>query len=91
LSLVGKFLDDQLIKIGGLNNTKRSPNIHLMGDFNFPAIDWNENTGPNSKHICQSEGQAFIDILNDHHMEQMVDGLSWSLYQQPKRVVIHRT
>jgi hypothetical protein len=24
-------------------------------------------------------------------MEQMVDGLSWSLYQQPKRVVIHRT
>ena len=41
-----------------------------MGDFNFPAIDWNENTGPNSKHICQSEGQAFIDILNDNHMEQ---------------------
>ena len=44
-----------------------------MGDFNFPAIDWNENTGPNSKHICQSKGQAFIDILNDHHMEQMVN------------------
>jgi hypothetical protein len=33
---------------------KKSPNIHLMGDFNFAAIDWNENTGPNSKHICQS-------------------------------------
>jgi hypothetical protein len=49
-----QLLDDQLIKIGGLNNTKKSPNIHLMGDFNFPAIDWNENTGPNSKHICQS-------------------------------------
>jgi hypothetical protein len=65
-----QLLNDQLIKIGGLNNTKRSPNIHLMGDFNFPAIDWNENTGPNSKHICQSEGQAFIDILNDNHMEQ---------------------
>ena len=44
-----------------------------MGDFNFAAIDWNENTGPNSKHICQSGGQAFMDILNDHHMEQMVD------------------
>jgi hypothetical protein len=54
------------------NNIKKSPNIHLMGDFNFPAIDWNENTGPNSKHICQSEGKAFIDILSDHHMEQMI-------------------
>jgi hypothetical protein len=69
-----QLLDDQLIKIGGLNNTTKSPNIHLMGDFNnFPAIDWNENPGPNSKHICQSGGQAFIDILNDHHMEQMVN------------------
>ena len=38
----------------------------IIGDFNFPTIDWENNSGENK---CR----PFLDSLNDKFLQQMVD------------------
>lgn len=68
-----KLLREQLSKIQTQSPKNKIPNIHLLGNFNFPSIDWDTKTGKNGKVLSQTDGQAFVDILNDHHIEQLID------------------
>ena len=55
--------DDLLYK--GLNNSAKN-NVLIMGDFNYPDIDWDTNTS--SRH-----GKRFLDTINDNFLIQNVN------------------
>ena len=38
----------------------------IIGDFNFPTIDWENNS-------CENKCRPFLDSLNDKFLQQMVD------------------
>ena len=65
-----KSLESQLEKIKGIHKGNKPPSVHILGDFNICDIVW-----PDSKSgspLSRSEGEKFIEILNDHHLEQLV-------------------
>lgn len=47
----------------------RLPFILIAGDFNYPLINWETDSVPS-----HSDGQPFLDILNDFHIQQLVEG-----------------
>ena len=51
---------------------KKLPSAHVLGDFNFKDIDWQDILSKSDSTLCLSEGQILIDIKNDHGLEQMV-------------------
>ena len=61
-----------------IDNTLKSrkheqPYIHIMGDFNYPKIDWEELVNKvDGSCLCDSEGQSLIDIMNEASMEQLI-------------------
>ena len=46
----------------------RLPEIVIAGDLNYACIDWLTCSA-----TCVSSGGNFVDILNDHHLQQIVD------------------
>ena len=51
----------------------RLPSVHILGDFNFRDIVWPDRLNKNGTMLSQSEGQVFVDIMNDHGLEQLVN------------------
>ena len=51
---------------------KKLPSVHVLGDLNFRDIDWPDRRNKLESESSQSEGQMLIDIMNDHHLEQLV-------------------
>ena len=48
------------------------PSVHILGDFNFCDIVWPDRLSKSGSQLSPSEGEKFIAILNDHHLEQLV-------------------
>ena len=45
---------------------------HILVDFNFCDIVWPDRLSKSGSPLSLSEGEKFIEILNDHHLEQLV-------------------
>ena len=48
--------------------TKSPPRLFIAGDFNFGKINWTNMSAPSV-----AEGRGFLDILNDFHLQQLVE------------------
>ena len=48
------------------------PSVHILGDFNFCDIVWPDRLSKSGTPLSLSEGEKFIEILNDHHLEKLV-------------------
>ena len=46
------------------------PIVNILGDFNFCDIVWPDRLSKSGSPLSLSEGEKFIEILNDHHLEQ---------------------
>ena len=53
--------------IRNINSTQVYSHVLVVGDFNFPDIDWN------TWNSCDQFCQEFIESLRDSYLEQMVD------------------
>ena len=60
------------IKIKGIHKGNKPPSVHILGDFNFCDIVWPDRLSKSGSPLSRSEGEKFIEILNDHHLEQLV-------------------
>lgn len=45
----------------------KPPIIIIAGDFNYPNINWKLPS-----HISNSSGQCLVNVLDDHHLQQLV-------------------
>ena len=62
----------QLEKIKDIHKGNKLPSVHILGDFNFCDIVWPDRLSKSGSPLSPSEGEKFIEILNDHHLEQLV-------------------
>ena len=62
----------QLEKIKDRHKGNKLPSVHILGDFNFCDIVWPDILSKSRSPLSLSEGEEFIAILNDHHLEQLV-------------------
>ena len=62
----------QLEKIKDIHKGNKFPSVHILGDFNFCDIVWPDRLSKSGSPLSLSEGEKFIEILNDHHLEQLV-------------------
>ena len=62
----------QLEKIKDIHKGYKLPSVHILGDFNFCDIVWPDRLSKSGSTLSLSEGEKFIEILNDHHLEQLV-------------------
>ena len=62
----------QLEKIKDIHKGNKLPSVHILGDFNFCDIVWPDRCSKSGSPLSLSEGEKFIEILNDHHLEQLV-------------------
>ena len=53
-------------------NAINHPSVHILGDFNFCDIVWPDRLSKSGSPLSLSEGEKFNEILNDHHLEQLV-------------------
>ena len=67
-----KSLESQLEKIKDIHKGNKPPSVHILGDFNFCDIVWPDRLSKSGSPLSLSEGKKFIEILNDHHLEQLV-------------------
>ena len=69
-----KSLESQLEKIKDIHkgNNPPPPSVHILGDFNFCDIVWPDRLSKSGSPLSLSEGEKFAEILNDHHLEQLV-------------------
>ena len=67
-----KSLESQLEKIKDIHKGNKPPSVHILGDFNFCDIVWPDRLSKSGSPLSLSEGKEFIEILNDHHLEQLV-------------------
>ena len=67
-----KSLEIQLEKIKDIHKGNKPPSVHILGDFNFCDIVWPDRLSKSGSPLSLSEGVKFIEILNDHHLEQLV-------------------
>ena len=74
LDLQLKSLESQLEKIKDIRVHKgnKRPSVHILGDFNFCDIVWPDRLSKSGSPLSPSEGEKFIEILNDHHLEHLV-------------------
>ena len=63
-------LKNQLEKIKDIHKGNKPPSVHILGDFNFCDIVWPDRLSKSGSPLSPSEGEKFIEILNDHHLEQ---------------------
>ena len=49
------------------------PLVHILGDFTFRDIVWTDRLNKNGIMLSQSEGQVFVNIMNDNGLEQLVN------------------
>ena len=54
------------------NKGNKPTSVHILGDFNFCDIVWPDRLSKSGSPLSRSEGEKFIEILNDHHLEQLV-------------------
>ena len=64
------IFESQLEKIKDIH--KELPSVQILGDFNFCDIVWPDRLSKSGSPLSLSEGEKFIEILNDHHLEQLV-------------------
>ena len=62
----------QLEKIKDIHKGNKLPSVHILGDFNFCDIVWPDRLSKSGSPLSLSEGEKFIEILNDNHLEQLV-------------------
>ena len=55
-----------------MHKGNKLPSVHILGDFNFCDIVWPDRLSKSGSPLSPSEGEKFIEILNDHHLEQLV-------------------
>ena len=67
-----KSLESQFEKIKDIHKGNKPPSVHILGDFNFCDIVWPDRLSKSGSPLSLSEGEKFIEILNDHHLEQLV-------------------
>ena len=65
-------LESQLEKIKGIHKGNKPPSVHILGDFNFCDIVWPDRLSKSGSPLSLSEGEKFIEILKDRHLEQLV-------------------
>ena len=63
-------LKSQLEKIKDIHKGNKLPSVHILGDFNFCDIVWPDRLSKSGSPLSPSEGEEFIEILNDHYLEQ---------------------
>ena len=63
---------EQLDYIRAHHKGKKLPSVHVLGDFNFKDIDWQDRLSKSGSTLSQSEGQILIDIMNGNGLEQML-------------------
>ena len=66
------LFESQLEKIKDMHKGNKLPSVHVLGDFNFCDIVWTDRLSKSGSPLSPSEGEKFIEILNDHHLEQLV-------------------
>lgn len=66
-------LNDQLDTIRTSQLSQSLPNIHVLGDFNYSKIPWDKIYSDEGFSLSDTEGQNFIDILNQHGLVQLVN------------------
>ena len=66
------LFESQLEKIKDMHEGNKLPSVHILGDFNFCDIVWPDRLSKSGSPLSPSEGEKFIEILNDHHLEQLV-------------------
>ena len=66
----------QLEMIKDIHKGNKLPSVHILGDLNFFDIVWPDRLSKSSSPLSLSEGEKFIEILNDHHLEQLVHFLT---------------
>ena len=53
---------------------KKHPRIHVLGDFNYSKINWNNSLNKDSDScLNDSDGHNFVDILNEFSLDQLVN------------------
>ena len=62
----------QLEQIKDIHKGNKLPSVRILGDFNFCDIVWPDRLSKSGSPLSLSEGEKFIKILNDHHLEQSV-------------------
>ena len=62
----------QLEKIKDIHKGNKLPSVQILGDFNFCDFVWPDRLIKSGSPLKLSEGEKFIEILNDHHLEQLV-------------------
>ena len=62
----------QLVNIKDIHKGNKIPSVHILGDFNVCDIVWPDRLSKSGSPLSLSEGEKFIEILNDHHLEQLV-------------------
>ena len=67
-----KSLESQLEKIKDIHKGNKPPSVHILRDFNFCDIVWPDRLSKSGSPLSLSEGEKFIEILNDHHLKQLV-------------------
>ena len=55
-----------------MHKGNKLPSVHILGDFNFYDIVWPDRLSKSGSPLSLSEGEKFIENLNDHHLEQLV-------------------
>ena len=61
------WFKSQLEKIKDMHKGNKVPSVHILGDFNFCDIVWPDRLSKSGSPLSPSEGEKFIEILNDHH------------------------
>ena len=64
--------ESELEKIKDMHKGNKLPSVIILGDFNFCDIVWPDRLSKSGSPLSLSEGEKFIEILNDHHLEQLV-------------------
>ena len=62
----------QLENIKDILKGNKLPSVHILGDLNFCDIVWPDILSKSGSPLSLSEGETFIEILNDQHLEQLV-------------------
>ena len=65
-------LKSQIEKIKDIHKGNKLPSVHILGDFNFCDIVWLDRLSKSGSTLSLSEGEKFIEIFNDHRLEQLV-------------------
>ena len=66
------LFESQLEKIKDMHKGNKLPSVHILGDFNFCDIVWPDRLSKSGSPLSPCEGEKFIEIMNDHHLEQLV-------------------